>query len=314
MPARGTLRLQIAGRGGVPASGVGAAVINVTVAGPKAAGSLTAFADGVARPATSNLNFSAGQTIPNLVVTQVGADGKVDLYNNSAGSAQVVGDVLGWFQAGAAAPGGLASLRPARVLDTRSRVGATGAIPAGGTLKVQVANVGGVPDSVLEGVPLDVAVTQPQKAGFLTVYPDGQPKPATSNVNFTAGQTVANTVQAQVGMDGKVDIYNASSGPVQVVADTAGWYSPSSLPLPGNFNYSRGIANPFKIAGGPDGALWFTNNRTGSIGRISTDGTVSVYANPNWGTPRRSPPARTAPCGSPTATGTRSGGSRPTAG
>ena len=89
-------------------------VINVTVAAPRAAGVLTVFADGVSRPATSNVNFSAGQTISNLVVSQVGADGRIDLYNASPGSVQVVGDVSGWFATGRAASGGLNSLRPAR--------------------------------------------------------------------------------------------------------------------------------------------------------------------------------------------------------
>ena len=36
-------------------------------------------------PLASNLNFVAGQTIPNLVVAPVGADGKVDFYNGSSG-------------------------------------------------------------------------------------------------------------------------------------------------------------------------------------------------------------------------------------
>jgi hypothetical protein len=34
--------------------------------------------DGQARPGTSNPDFSKGETIPNLVVVPVGADGKVD--------------------------------------------------------------------------------------------------------------------------------------------------------------------------------------------------------------------------------------------
>jgi hypothetical protein len=46
----------------------------------------------------SNLNFAAGQTIPNLVVVRV-QNGKVSLYNN-AGSTNVVADVQGWFSGG----------------------------------------------------------------------------------------------------------------------------------------------------------------------------------------------------------------------
>jgi hypothetical protein len=40
----------------------------------------------------------AGQTVPNLVVVDVGPDGKVDLYN-AHGATHVVADVAGWFTA-----------------------------------------------------------------------------------------------------------------------------------------------------------------------------------------------------------------------
>ena len=37
------------------------------------------------------------------------------------------------------------------------------------------------------------------------------------------------------------------------------------------------IRGPRAIAAGPDGALWFTNNRGDSIGRITTGGKVSSF-------------------------------------
>ena len=95
--AHGTLHLQVTGRGGVPAAGVSAVVVNVTVTGPASPGYVTVYADGTALPATSSLNFVAGQTVPNLVVAPVGADGKVDLYNNSGGTVQLIADVSGYY-------------------------------------------------------------------------------------------------------------------------------------------------------------------------------------------------------------------------
>ena len=35
-------------------------------------------------------------TVPNLVVVQLGSNGKIDLYNH-AGSSDVIVDVMGWF-------------------------------------------------------------------------------------------------------------------------------------------------------------------------------------------------------------------------
>ena len=58
---------------------------------------------------------------------------------------------------------------------------------------------------------LNVTVTQPKAAGYLTVYPHGSPLPHTSNVNFVAGETIPNMVITGVGPDGDVSVFNGSS-------------------------------------------------------------------------------------------------------
>ena len=93
----GTVHLQVLGRGGVPATGVSAVVLNVTVTQPTGPGFITAYPNGTAMPTASNLNFVAAQTVPNLVVVPVGADGMVALTNGSAGTVQLVADVAGYF-------------------------------------------------------------------------------------------------------------------------------------------------------------------------------------------------------------------------
>lgn len=89
-----SLALQVTGRGGVPATGASAVVLNVTVTDPRPY--LTLWPTGQARPLASNLNHNPGQTVPNLVVVKVGDGGKVSLFNN-LGSANVVVDVAGWY-------------------------------------------------------------------------------------------------------------------------------------------------------------------------------------------------------------------------
>ena len=69
------------------------------------------------------------------------------------------------------------------------------------------------PSGVVGAVVLNVTVTQPTRAGWVTVFPDGTSRPATSNVNFVAGATVANLVVVPVGSDGSVDLYNGSGAP-----------------------------------------------------------------------------------------------------
>src|SRR2546421_6203916 len=86
-----------------------------------------------------------------------------------------------------AAPGGsLRAVTPARLLDTRSGLGA----PAGATHQVdlQVTGRGGIPASGVGSVALNVTVTQPAGAGFVTAYPSGTLRPTASNLDYVAGQ------------------------------------------------------------------------------------------------------------------------------
>ena len=57
---------------------------------------ITVWPDGASKPTASDLNFVAGQTIPNLVVVKVAANGKIDI-NNANGSTDIIVDVTGWF-------------------------------------------------------------------------------------------------------------------------------------------------------------------------------------------------------------------------
>jgi hypothetical protein len=98
--AGGTITVQVAAQGGVPPmtspTPPAAVVLNVTVTNTTAASYLTVWPDGSARPTASDLNWVAGQTVPNLVVVKLGANGMVDVYN-LAGSTEVVIDVVGWY-------------------------------------------------------------------------------------------------------------------------------------------------------------------------------------------------------------------------
>lgn len=73
-----------------------AVVVNVTAVGPTSAGYLAVWPDLVTRPGTSDLNFAAGQTVPNLVIVQMGSNGKIDVYN-AFGTTNVIIDVMGWY-------------------------------------------------------------------------------------------------------------------------------------------------------------------------------------------------------------------------
>ncbi|NDB04646.1 MAG: hypothetical protein EBX95_02625 [Acidimicrobiia bacterium] len=113
------LVVPVANVAGVPATGVDAVSVNVTVTGSKAnayGGYVTVYPCGT-MPDASTLNFVSGQTVPNAAIARVSADGKVCIY--VYGEADVIVDVNGWF--GSAR--GFTGMTPVRVSDTRNGLG-----------------------------------------------------------------------------------------------------------------------------------------------------------------------------------------------
>jgi hypothetical protein len=72
-----------------------------------------------------------------------------------------------------------------------------------------------------------VTVTNTSNASWMTVWPDGAPRPGTSDLNWAAGQTVPNLVVVQIGNAGPnagaVDFFNAF-GQTDLIVDLVGWY------------------------------------------------------------------------------------------
>lgn len=130
-------------------------------------------------------------------------------------------------------PGAYVAVRPTRALDTRIGLGATGPVRKGGTANATVAGIGAVPSTGVDAVVLTVTVTAATHRGYVTVYPAGTTKPATSSVNFLAKQTVPNAVLVKVGVGGKVAFTNGSWGTVQIIADVAGYVRSGTSGNPG---------------------------------------------------------------------------------
>jgi Fibronectin type III domain len=216
-----TITLPVAGDGVVPPSGAAAVVLNVTVTRPSSASYLTVFPTGN-RPLASNLNFTAGQTVPNRVIVPLSSSGSISFYN-AYGSVDVIADVSGWLTdaSNPSATGSrFAPVAPARLLDTRiaQKLGPNQ------SMSVAIAGNGPVPNGGVLAVVLNVTVTGPTASSYLTAWPDGDQRPLSSDLNFTAGQTVPNMVVVKVGADGRINVYNAA-GSTDVVIDVMGWYS-----------------------------------------------------------------------------------------
>ncbi|MGD9997448.1 MAG: hypothetical protein AB7L17_16995 [Ilumatobacteraceae bacterium] len=213
--------VQVTGRASVP-SDASAVVLNVTVTEAVAAGYATVYPCGTQPPTASNLNYSRGSTIPNLVVAKIGTGGTVCVFTQS--TAHLVVDLVGFLPATTT----YSALVPARLLDTRPGSPTVDGVLAGGGIAprgtvtvVQVAGRGGVPTGVATAV-LNVTVTEATEAGFVTVYPCGIAIPLASNLNFVAGQTIPNAVLSRVADDGTVCIFNNQQ--THVIADVMGYY------------------------------------------------------------------------------------------
>ena len=191
-------------------------VMNVTVTKPAGAGFVTVYPCSAERPTVSNLNYIAGQTVPNLVTVSIGDDAKVCLYTSA--TAHLIADLGGWYEVGAG--DGLVSVAPTRLLDTRD-LGPR--LPTGA---VQELDLSGVVDADATAVVMNVTATEPAGAGFVTVYPCEAPRPTASNLNVVAGQTVPNLVTVAVGSDRRVCLYTSVAA--HLLADLSGWYSSSS--------------------------------------------------------------------------------------
>ncbi len=223
--AGGVLKFKVAGRGGVDAGAV-AVALNVTVVSPSGAGYVSVYPCADGRPAQgSNVNFVAGDVAPNAVLSKVDGNGEVCVWSQKA--TDIVVDVNGYFEAGS----GFEALKPARLVETR--VGPTektvdglfeagGRVSAGGVLKFKVAGRGGV-DAAAVAVALNVTVVSPSGAGYVSVYPCADGRPAQgSNVNYVTGDIAPNAVLSKVDDNGEVCVWSQKA--TDLVVDVNGFF------------------------------------------------------------------------------------------
>lgn len=215
--ATATTKLSVVGVAGIP-SGATAVALNLTGVKPTKATHLTVWPTGVTKPTASNLNVPAGDVRANTVVAKVGSDGTVSIYNN-AGKVDLVVDVVGWFGSSGAA---FTPLSPARLWDSRGGPGPAGRVGAMGVRDVQVAGVGDVPANATKAI-VNMTAVNPDASTYLTVWPKGVSRPATSNLNVGKGDTRANLAIVDIGSGGKVSVYN-NAGTTDVVVDVVGWF------------------------------------------------------------------------------------------
>jgi hypothetical protein len=215
-----TIAVDVTAPGLAPANAQGA-ILNLTATDARSPGFVTvwpAAADGTcseaSRPGTSNVNVAGSDPVANLVMVGLGG-GRVCLFVFS--DTNVVLDLDGWFVDG---KGTLRAQLPQRVLDTRDGTGGTsGEVAADTAVAVDVGASAG-------GAALNITAVLPRAKGFLTAWParsDGTcaagDRPLASNLNYAAGQVVANLAVTAANAAGRICVY--SQARTHIVADLA---------------------------------------------------------------------------------------------
>lgn len=223
MATGSTQSLTIAGSNGVAIDALGV-TLNVTVVSATTSTYLTIYPKGATRPLAASVNSTPGQAVGNGVTAELGDDGAISIYNYR-GPVHVVVDLFGYF---ANDPldggGGFVSMQPARLLDTRL---SGGALAAKTVRSLDVAGMAGVP-ATATAVALSVVAVQPTTGGYLQVYPGDTTRPGISSVNFVAGKTTSNSVIAEIGADGTLDMWSYA-GSTHVVVDVYGYFDPDAV-------------------------------------------------------------------------------------
>ena len=254
---------------------VGAVALTITAVTPQSPGWIVVSPGGVPRPLASTVSFVAGRTTVNTAIVPVSADGVVSVYNGSAGSVNVVADLTGWWTGGEVSTdtaGAVNTLSPTRILDTRTGTG--GPVQSQSSTIVPILGRGGVPETGVSAVALNLTVVRPQASGYVTASAElEQPGARTSSLNFQAGQTRANLAIVPVNPDGSVTLFNGSSGRLDYIVDIAGYVSDGPPVADGAFlpSTSFRVADT-RVVGGPIPSL-----ATRKMAVFPDDGTAFIF-------------------------------------
>lgn len=216
-----TIGVTVAGRGGVPTSGVSAVVLQVAAAETASAGWVQAGRTTMVRGAWHDVVASGpGQTRSSLVVAQVDSMGRIALHTGV--STHLVVDVIGWYTDSTATPalsGLFVPVRPVVLRDERSGVSSAG------MRTMAVAGRSSIPRCAA-GV-LGTATVIPDLRTPLQAGPAGMSPWAWSNANGdTPGVARANTVMVPTTVvdQGPALVSVGTMDRARVVFSVTGWF------------------------------------------------------------------------------------------
>jgi subtilisin family serine protease len=217
--------LLVTGRGAVPADAA-AVVLNVTGVGAAARTDIRVYPTpaGSEPPTPStvrSINLLPGHNEAAMVVVPVGDGGRVRFSSHSA-AADVVAEVTGYFSP--TGDHGFVPVTPARVADSRSGAGITGALAPGRVATFPVQGRAGIPASAA-AVVVNTSAVQPDRGSSIRLLPASASGavPLVSALNVAAGRDQANFGIVRLGAGGALST-RSDSATTALVVDVFGYF------------------------------------------------------------------------------------------
>ena len=214
----------VANRAGIPSNAV-AVTGTATVVGQTSAGYLSVGPSAATVGRSSVVNAPRGDVRAAGITAKLGSDGTLTAMWTGAGgsSTAFLFDATGYFVPGTSGSTFVA-INPARLLDSRTGVGLSGAFTSSAVRTLQVAGRGGVPAGAV-AVTGNLVAIGPTSAGYLSVGPAISSAPTFSTLNVPAADTRASSTTVRLD-SGRVGIvWKGTPGArANVIFDVTGYF------------------------------------------------------------------------------------------
>ncbi len=208
---------------------------------------------GATNAGTVTVTYAAANPLPASGTDTITAQNHPDS-NAHATTAYTYGGTVGFSQAP------FTPVPPFRLCDTRppggailpNQCNAAGQGPLNQTIRpIQTTGVTGsnVPGTGVTAVILNVTAITPTRNTYITVYPAGASKPATSSLNPVAGTVVANLIEVGVNGSGQIDVFN-DVGTTGLLIDVEGYVSAPSTGVYHSLATPNRICDTRPVGGG----------------------------------------------------------------
>ncbi|GAB3895319.1 hypothetical protein GCM10029964_075030 [Kibdelosporangium lantanae] len=271
-----TTTFPVLGVGAVPTTGVGSVLVRIGFLGPTEPTFGILWPDGTTKPGVTMISAGKDEQISEFAVVKVGANGKIDVFNN-AGKTDVVVEVHGYFKsAQGTTGGGFVPVTHTRLVDSRNGTGTTKAqVPAGGTRTVTL--TGGVIPAGAAAAVVNIAAPSADKTGWFAAAPGtGTARPV---LNYEVGTTQSGAVLA-LSTDGKVTITNKGPAAVDFMINAEGYITSSATQGAGYREVTKRLFNTRTTAAGvPLAANATVDIQVGGTNGLPTRGVAGAVLN-----------------------------------